>query len=85
MASIVQQDNDEKGPNVTKLNLEVINVSSVATNGRAIWEREAHVQLILETLVPPNAVGTYRQQAKGYNKVLAVGPLDPEQNKHRQV
>ena len=81
VAGIVQQDNNEKGPNVTKLNLEVINVSSVATNGRAIWEREAHVQLILETLVPPNAAGTYRQQAKGYNKVLEVGPLDPEQNK----
>ena len=71
----------EVGCTTTKLNLEGINVSSVATNGRAIWEREAHVQLILETLVPPDAVGTYQQQAKGYNKVLEVGPLDPEQNK----
>ena len=63
------------------IKLELINVTSIVTNGRAIWEREAHVQLIVETLVPPEMAGEYHQQAMQYNKVLEVGPVDPEQNK----
>ena len=81
------QDGDQaekettNGDQSTKVNLELINVSSIATNGRAVWERPAHVQIILETLVPPEAAGTYQWQAKQYNKVLEMGPLDPEANK----
>ena len=48
---------DEEGDTSTKINIELINVTSIVTNGRAIWEREAHVQLILETLVPPEMAG----------------------------
>jgi hypothetical protein len=71
----------EGGSTSTKAKLELINVTSIVTNGRAVWERDAHVQLILETLVPPEMAGTYHQQAMEYNKTLEVGPLDPEQNK----
>ena len=75
-----EREHEAKNPG-PQIKLEVINVTSVETNERAIWEREAHVQLILETLVPPHVVGKYQKQAKEYHKVFEVGPLDPEQHK----